>query len=101
MLSYVKPRIGKNAFGGGAVTYMGVVSTKKWERIGSYGPKFVERSDVPDVILVFENTAPDGWRQNDILSEVIDQKALRNEGIPLYSNIHLLPQNADQRLCDR
>ena len=42
MLSYVKPRIGENHFGGEAVTYMGVGSTKKWERIESYGPKFVE-----------------------------------------------------------
>lgn len=42
MLSYVKPRIGENRFGGETVTYMGVGSTKKWERIESYGPKFVE-----------------------------------------------------------
>ena len=41
-LSYVKPRIGENRFGGESVTYMGVGSTKKWERIESYGPKFVE-----------------------------------------------------------
>lgn len=42
MLSYVKPRIGENKFGGESVTYEGVGSTKKWERIESYGPKFVE-----------------------------------------------------------
>lgn len=41
-LSYVKPRIGENRFGGESVTYEGVGSTKKWERIESYGPKFVE-----------------------------------------------------------
>ena len=41
-LSYVKPRIGENRFGGEAVTYEGVGATKKWERIESYGPKFVE-----------------------------------------------------------
>ena len=41
-LAYVKPRIGENRFGGEAVTYEGVGSTKKWERIESYGPKFVE-----------------------------------------------------------
>jgi len=41
-LSYVKPRIGENRFGGESVSYMGVGSTKKWERIESYGPKFVE-----------------------------------------------------------
>ena len=41
-LAYVKPRIGINQFGGESVTYEGVGSTKKWERIESYGPKFVE-----------------------------------------------------------
>ena len=41
-LSYVKPRIGENRFGGICITYEGVGGTKKWERINSYGPKFVE-----------------------------------------------------------
>ena len=41
-LSYVKPRIGENRFGGESVTYEGIGTTKKWERIESYGPKFVE-----------------------------------------------------------
>lgn len=41
-LSYVKPRMGENRFGGESVTYEGVGGTKKWERIESYGPKFVE-----------------------------------------------------------
>ena len=41
-LSYVKPKIGENRFGGESVTYEGVGATKKWQRIESYGPKFVE-----------------------------------------------------------
>lgn len=41
-LAYVRPRIGENRFGGESVTYEGVGGTKKWERIESYGPKFVE-----------------------------------------------------------
>ena len=41
-LAYVKPRIGMNQFGGESVTYMGIDATKKWSRIESYGPKFVE-----------------------------------------------------------
>ena len=41
-LAYVKPRIGENQFGGESVTYMGVGGTKRWERLESYGPKFVE-----------------------------------------------------------
>ena len=41
-LAYVKPRIGENRFGGESVTYEGIGATKKWERLESYGPKFVE-----------------------------------------------------------
>ncbi|MCK9329087.1 MAG: hypothetical protein M0Q94_04355, partial [Candidatus Cloacimonetes bacterium] len=41
-LAYVKPRIGFNQFGGESVTYEGIGGTKKWERLESYGPKFVE-----------------------------------------------------------
>ena len=41
-LSYVKPKMGLNKFGGDCVTYEGVGLTKKWERIPTYGPKLVE-----------------------------------------------------------
>lgn len=41
-LAYVKPKIGINQFGSESVTYEGVGATKKWERLESYGPKFVE-----------------------------------------------------------
>ena len=42
VLAYVKPRIGENKFGGESVTYEGIGAAKKWERLESYGPKFVE-----------------------------------------------------------
>jgi len=41
-LAYVKPKIGLNQFGSDCVTYEGIGATKKWERLDSYGPKFVE-----------------------------------------------------------
>lgn len=41
-LAYVRPRIGVNNFGSDCVTYEGLGASKKWERIESYGPKFVE-----------------------------------------------------------
>lgn len=41
-LAYVKPRIGENKFGSESVTYEGIGSLKRWERLESYGPKFVE-----------------------------------------------------------
>lgn len=41
-LSYVKPKVGTNKFGGECITYEGVGGTKKWERLDTYGPKLVE-----------------------------------------------------------
>lgn len=41
-LAYVKPKIGLNRFGGESVTYEGIGPARKWVRIESYGPKFVE-----------------------------------------------------------
>ena len=41
-LAYAKPRIGENQFGGESVTYMGINAQKKWDRLESYGLKFVE-----------------------------------------------------------
>lgn len=41
-LSYVKPKMGENQFGGESVTYEGTGTAKRWERLESYGPKFVE-----------------------------------------------------------
>jgi DNA polymerase len=41
-LSYVKPRIEINQFGSDCITYEGIKGAKKWDRIQSYGPKFVE-----------------------------------------------------------
>nr|WP_294143847.1 DNA polymerase [uncultured Clostridium sp.] len=58
-LSYVKPRMGVNQFGGESVTYEGVGSTKKWERIESYGPKFVEnivQAISRDILMYAMNT---------------------------------------------
>lgn len=41
-LAYCKPRIGINALGLKCITYEGIGTGKKWERIESYGPKLVE-----------------------------------------------------------
>lgn len=41
-LAYVKAKVGTNKFGGQCITYEGIGGTKKWERLDSYGPKFVE-----------------------------------------------------------
>lgn len=71
-LSYVKPRIGQNKFGGESVNYEGVGATKKWERIESYGPKFVE-----NIIQAISR---------DILAEAMI--TLEDEGYEIVMHVH-------------
>lgn len=71
-LAYVKPRIGENRFGGESVTYEGVGSTKKWERLESYGAKFVEN--------IVQATA------RDILAEAMMR--LNKNGYAIVMHIH-------------
>ena len=59
MMLYVKPKVGTNKFGGDCITYEGVGSTKKWERLDSYGPKFVEnivQATARDILCYAMNT---------------------------------------------
>jgi len=71
-LVYVKPRIGVNRFGSDCVTYEGVGGTKKWERIESYGPKFVEN--------IVQATA------RDILTEAMQR--LSSSGFEIVMHVH-------------
>lgn len=71
-LCYIKPRIGENRFGGESVTYEGVGSTKKWDRIESYGPKFVEnivQGTSRDILMHAMRTL----RHCDIVAHVHDE----------------------------
>ncbi|MDU7151480.1 MAG: DNA polymerase [Peptoniphilus grossensis] len=71
-LAYVKPRIGENKFGGESVTYEGVGNAKKWERLESYGPKFVEniiQGTARDILLFAMNTL----RNCQIVAHVHDE----------------------------
>jgi DNA-directed DNA polymerase len=71
-LAYVKPRMGENKFGGESVTYEGVGTTKKWERLESYGPKFVENiiQGIARDILVY---AMKTLRNCEIVAHVHDE----------------------------
>ena len=71
-LSYVKPRIGENQFGGESITYMGLDLSKKWARIESYGPKLVEnitRAISRDILCHAMQTL----RTMDIVAHVHDE----------------------------
>lgn len=74
-LAYVKPQIGENRFGGESVTYEGVGATKKWERLESYGPKFVENivQAIARDILCF---AMQSLRDYAIVGHVHDEEIL-------------------------
>ena len=71
-LSYVKPRIGENRFGGESVNYEGIGATKKWERLESYGPKFAENivQGISRDILCY---AMQTLRCSDIVGHVHDE----------------------------
>lgn len=71
-LSYVKPRIALNRFGKEAVTYEGIGSTKKWERLESYGAKFVEN--------IVQATS------RDILAEAMER--LNETGFNIVMHVH-------------
>lgn len=71
-LAYAKPRIGENRFGGESVTYEGVGMTKRWERIESYGPKFVEnivQATSRDILVYAMKTL----KEYDIVAHVHDE----------------------------
>lgn len=71
-LAYVKPRMGTNQFDSECVTYEGVGAAKRWERIESYGPKFVEN--------IVQATS------RDILCYAMQQ--LDSAGFPIVMSIH-------------
>jgi len=71
-LSYVKPRLGENRFGGESVTYLGVGTGRKWERIESYGPKFVENI-VQGISRDLLCSAMRNLRDCDIVAHVHDE----------------------------
>jgi DNA polymerase len=71
-LSYVKPRMGTNKFGGDAITYEGVGESKKWLRLETYGPKLVEN--------IVQGTA------RDILAE--SMLRLEKAGFDIVCHVH-------------
>lgn len=77
-LAYVKPRISMNRFGTDCVSYEGMGATKKWERMESYGPKFVENivQGISRDILAY---AMQGQRCSDIVMSVHDELVIETD----------------------
>ena len=112
-LSYIKPRIGENKFGGENVTYEGIGTMKKWERLESYGPKFVENiiQAISRDILMYSMINLKN-KDYDIVMHVHDEVVLEVESeevdvkkvceimseVPLWADGLLL--NAEGYACD-
>lgn len=82
-LAYAKPRMGLNRFGSESVTYEGIGPSKKWERIESYGPKFVENivQAISRDILAYAMKA---LRNCDIVGHVHDELIIEcDKGVSL------------------
>lgn len=71
-LAYIKPRLEMNKFGREGITYEGIGTTKKWERIETYGPKLVEN--------IVQATA------RDLLAEAMVRVA--NKGYDIVMHCH-------------
>ena len=98
-LSYVKPRMGENQFGGKSVTYEGIATGKKWERIESYGPKFVENivQAISRDILAYSMKQLKDFR---IVGHVHDEVIIECDQDQSLEEIALLMGNAPDWMAD-
>jgi DNA polymerase len=77
-LVYVKPKLMLNKFGREGLTYEGIGTTKKWERIETYGPKIVE-----NIVQA---------ASRDLLAEAMLR--LDKEGFAIVAHVH------DEVICE-
>lgn len=110
-LTYVKPKLELNKFGGESVTYEGIGTAKKWERIESYGPKFVEnivQAISRDILVVAMQRLSERY---DIVAHVHDEVIIEapastplDEICKEMSRVQIWAQglvlNADGYVCD-
>lgn len=94
-LCYIKPKLGENRFGGESVTYEGIGATRKWERIESYGPKFVEnivQAISRDLLMHAMGTLSDQLICGHVHDEVIIECT---QEVPVESICNLMGQPPD------
>ena len=109
-LIYIKPRIEENKYGGESVTYLGVGMNKKWERLESYGPKFVENivQGIARDLLMEAIIRMKGMRiVAHVHDEVIVESGIPHESNKICENLSEVPSwakglilNADGYHCD-
>lgn len=112
-LSYIKPRIGTNRFGGDSITYMGVSASKKWERLETFGGKLVEnivQAIARDLLAsAMMNVANAGYNivfhvHDEIIAEAPDGQGSVDEMCKLMSInpdwADGIPLSADGYICE-
>lgn len=73
-LAYVKPRIGENRFGGESISYWGVGTSKRWERLETYSGKLAEniiQGIARDLLFYSMKTLSDCFIVGHIHDEII------------------------------
>ena len=112
-LSYVKPDIGTNRFGGDSITYMGISRTKKWERLETFGGKLTEnivQATARDLLAnAMQNVTAAGYDivfhvHDEIIAEMPNGQGSVEEMCELMSNApawaDVLPLAADGYECE-
>lgn len=97
-LAYVKPRIGENRFGGESITYWGVGTSKRWERLETYSGKLVEniiQGIARDLLFYSMKTLSDCFIVGHIHDEIIIECTKDTSLSDICEQMSVTPEWAD------
>lgn len=97
-LAYVKPRIGENRFGGESITYWGVGTSKRWERLETYSGKLVEniiQGIARDLLFYSMKTLSDCFIVGHIHDEIIIECTKDTSLADICEQMSVTPEWAD------
>lgn len=97
-LAYVKPRIGENRFGGESITYWGVGTSKRWERLETYSGKLVEniiQGIARDLLFYSMKTLSDCFIVGHIHDEIIIECTKDTSLADICEQMSVTPKWAD------
>ena len=94
-LTYIKPKIGENRFGGESITYEGIGTNKHWERLESYGPKIVEniiQGISRDILAYAMNTLSDYFIVGHVHDELIIETPMDSDINVICEQMAMTPE---------
>jgi len=97
-LAYVKPRIRENRFGGESITYWGVGTSKRWERLETYSGKLVEniiQGIARDLLFYSMKTLSDCFIVGHIHDEIIIECTKDTSLSDICEQMSVTPEWAD------